>query len=119
MRQRSGVIHHGAQSANVNPPAAFGASDMAVRRLLRGLALPFIQILAAPKRPHRNALSDERVQYDQGIFEKSSDHHLKRLLKSLEKDHLKSRLDKSSGGRSHRSPTGYGKGYAMPFFLFF
>jgi hypothetical protein len=49
------VINHGAEIANVDPPSALGAPDVAVRRLLRRLALPLIQILASHKRPHRKA----------------------------------------------------------------
>jgi hypothetical protein len=55
MRKRPGVINHGPEIANVDPPAALGAPDVAVRRLLRGLALPLIQVLASHKRPHRKA----------------------------------------------------------------
>jgi hypothetical protein len=49
------MVHYGAEIAYVNPPAALGAPDVAVRRLLRGLALPLIQVLASHKRPHRKA----------------------------------------------------------------
>jgi len=51
MWQRPGVIDNGAQVADINPPAAIGASDMVISRVRWKMAEPLVQILAARNGP--------------------------------------------------------------------
>ena len=51
MRQRPGVIDERAQVANINPPAAIGASDMVISRIMWKMAEPLVQVLATRNGP--------------------------------------------------------------------
>jgi hypothetical protein len=55
MRQRSTVINDRAKVAKINPSPALGTSNVAVRRVYTGTALPLVKILSARDRPHRKA----------------------------------------------------------------
>jgi hypothetical protein len=55
MRQPSTVINDGAKVAKINPSPALGTSNVAVRCVYTGTALPLVEILAARNRPHRKA----------------------------------------------------------------
>jgi hypothetical protein len=53
MREKPGVIYHGAKIAEVDPTIAFGTTDVIVRRLRGRPPKPLIMILAFQIGSHR------------------------------------------------------------------
>jgi hypothetical protein len=68
MRQWPGVVNDRAKVANINPPAAIRASDVAVRGFPSSMPQPFIETLTAQNGPHRKASFTRWIAGCSGFF---------------------------------------------------